>query len=54
MLILVTLMMEAICFSESSVLTRETLRHIPEDGILQIDSLFDSTTNSTIQRNGTV
>jgi hypothetical protein len=27
-------MMEAIQFSETSVLTRATLRHIPEDGIL--------------------
>jgi hypothetical protein len=33
-LILITLMMEAICFSETSVLTRITRRHIPEDGIL--------------------
>jgi hypothetical protein len=31
--ILVTLMMEAIRFSESSVLTRATLRKISEDGI---------------------
>jgi hypothetical protein len=34
-MILVTLMMEAIRFSETSVLTRVTLRNIPEDGILQ-------------------
>jgi hypothetical protein len=33
--ILVTLMMEAIRFSETSVLTRATQRNFPEDGILQ-------------------
>jgi hypothetical protein len=32
--ILVTLMMEAICFSETLVLTRAARRNIPEDGIL--------------------
>jgi hypothetical protein len=32
--ILVTLMMEALSSSETSVLTRVTWRHIPEDGII--------------------
>jgi hypothetical protein len=35
-LILLTLMMKAICISETSVLTKTTLRLIPEDGILHI------------------
>jgi hypothetical protein len=33
--ILVTVMMEGLCFSETSVLTRATWRNIPEDGILR-------------------
>jgi hypothetical protein len=32
--ILVTLMMEALSYSETSVRTRDKRRHIPEDGIL--------------------
>jgi hypothetical protein len=36
----VTLMMEAIRSSETSVLTRVTWRHVPEDGILQCVQSF--------------
>jgi hypothetical protein len=32
--IIVTLMIEELCYSETTVLTRTTRRHIPEDGIL--------------------
>jgi hypothetical protein len=32
-----TMMMEAMNFSEKSVLTRATQRHIPDDGILHSD-----------------
>jgi hypothetical protein len=38
-----TLKMEAICFSETSVHTRSTRRHIPEDGIRQEIFLFSTT-----------
>jgi hypothetical protein len=38
--ILVTLMMEALSSSETSVLTRVTWRNFPEDAILQMD--FDN------------
>jgi hypothetical protein len=32
---LITLMVDAICISETSLLTRATRRNIPEDGILR-------------------
>jgi hypothetical protein len=38
--ILVTLMMELVRSSETSVLTRGTPRQIPEDGILQLEMFF--------------
>jgi hypothetical protein len=51
-LILFTLMMEAICFSEMSVLTRTTRRHIQEDGILQLaHSLHSDNEGNTLLRN---
>jgi hypothetical protein len=37
-LILSTLMIKVICYSETSVLTRATWRHNPEDGILLFES----------------
>jgi hypothetical protein len=39
-LIFLSLMMEMIRSSETSVLTRATQRNIPEDGILQLNLLF--------------
>jgi hypothetical protein len=38
--ILVTLIMEALCCFETSVHTRATCRHIPEDGILRLLKIF--------------
>jgi hypothetical protein len=39
-LILVTLMMEALCSSKTSVLTRAAQRNTPEDGILHIHNVI--------------
>jgi hypothetical protein len=46
--ILVTLMMEALLSSKTSVLTRATLRNIPEDGILYSHRREDLKYNKSI------
>jgi hypothetical protein len=46
--ILVTLTMEAIRFSETSVLTRATQRNIEDDGSLQISCCFQVITNTVV------
>jgi hypothetical protein len=47
-------MMEAIHFSETSVLTRATGRHIPEDGILRksLKSYKESRLNAVLVKSG--
>jgi hypothetical protein len=49
--ILVTLMMEAIRSSETSVLTRDAWRNISEDGILQSPNMFNRVQRSGIASN---
>jgi hypothetical protein len=45
--ILVTLMMDALCSSKTSVLTRATRRNIPEEGVLRLISSYINTEQST-------
>jgi hypothetical protein len=52
--ILVTLMMESICSSETSALTRATWRNIPEVGILNNHRFENPKTLDSINRLGSV